>query len=97
VSWHFPQAREVAMMTLTSGASAAAPSSWQLQASSDGKHWHTVDKRKNERFPLPRQTRVFGVHASGSYAYYRLSFPVTDGAAKALAEIELIGPTDSEN
>jgi len=85
------------MMTLTSGASAAAPSSWQLQASSDGKHWHTVDKRKNERFPLPRQTRVFGVHVPGSYMYYRLSFPATDGAAKALAEIELIGPTGSEN
>ena len=97
VSWHFPQAREVAMLTLTSGASAAAPSSWQLQASSDGKHWHTVDTRKNERFLTPRQTRVFGLRAPGRYTYYRLSFPATDGAAKALAEIELIGPTDSEN
>lgn len=85
------------MLTLTSGASAVAPSSWQLQASSDGKHWHTVDTRKDERFLTPRQTRVFGLRAPGSYAYYRLSFPATDGAAKALAEIELIGPTDSEN
>ena len=53
VSWHFPQAREVVMFTLTSGATSAAPSDWQLEASSDGEHWHRLDTRKNETFSSP--------------------------------------------
>jgi hypothetical protein len=92
ISWHFAQPREVAMLTLTSGASAAAPSGWQLQASSDGQHWHTLDTRQHERFAWPHQTRAFAVHAPGSYAYYRLRIDPAAGAAPtALAEIELLG------
>jgi hypothetical protein len=92
ISWHFAQPREVAMLTLTSGASAAAPSGWQLRASSDGQHWHTLDTRQHERFAWPHQTRAFAVHAPGSYAYYRLRIDPAAGAAPtALAEIELLG------
>ncbi len=94
VRWHFPQPSQVSMLTLTSGASAAAPSSWQLQASTDGKHWHTLYTRKNESFAWPLQTRAFGVRTPGSYSYYRLRFDqASGGAARALAEIELLGPT----
>jgi hypothetical protein len=93
VSWHFPKPERVAMVTLSSGAAAAAPSDWKLQASSDGKHWRTLDSRMHQRFPSPRQTRVFGVKTPGSYAYYRLRFAAAaDHTATALAEIELIGP-----
>ena len=93
VSWHFPQPRRVEMLTLTSGASAAAPSSWQLQASTDGQHWRTLDTRESETFPWPRQTRAFGGRSPASYAYYRLSFAQAAGSdARALAEIELLGP-----
>jgi len=92
VSWHFPQPRQVSMLTLTSAASTAAPSSWQLQASTDGKHWHTLDTRRNESFAWPRQTRAFGVSAQAGYAYYRLRFDQAPGSAPtALAEIELLG------
>ncbi|WP_254424370.1 GH92 family glycosyl hydrolase [Rhodanobacter sp. C05] len=92
ISWHFAQPREVAMLTLTSGASTAAPSDWQLQASSDGQHWHTMDTRQHERFAWPQQTRAFIVHAPGNYAYYRLRLdPSTGAAPTALAEIELLG------
>ena len=92
LSWHFTQPRQVAMLTLTSGASAAMPSSWQLQASSDGQHWHTLDVRRHERFAWPHQTRAFTVHAPGDYAYYRLRLDPSAGAAStALAEIELLG------
>lgn len=81
------------MLTLTSGASAAAPSDWQLQASSDGQHWHTLDARQHERFAWPQQTRAFAVHAPGNYAYYRLQLDPSAGASPtALAEIELLGP-----
>ncbi len=97
VRWHFPQARQVTMLTLTSGATSAAPSDWQLQASSDGRHWHRLDTRKGETFSSPHQTRVFGIRQPGNYAFYRLSFPATQGRARALAEIELLGPTGSKD
>ncbi|OOG48792.1 alpha-1 2-mannosidase [Rhodanobacter sp. C01] len=92
ISWHFAQPREVAMLTLTSGARAAAPSGWQLQASGDGQHWHTLDARRHERFAWPQQTRAFAVHEPGSYAYYRLRFE-PNSTKQALAEIELLGAT----
>ena len=93
VSWHFPTPQRVVMLTLTSGATAAAPTNWQLQGSGDGQHWRSVDTRKNERFTSPAQTRVFGVKTPDSYAYYRLRFPAAaQHVASALAEIELIGP-----
>ena len=96
VSWHFPTAQRVTLLTLTSGATLAAPAAWQLQASSDGRHWRTLDARTNERFPSPRQTRVFGVKSPARAAYYRLRFaPRADQAPVALAEIELIGPAAS--
>ena len=92
IGWHFAQPREVTTLTLTSGASIAAPSRWQLQASGDGRHWRTLDARQHERFAWPRQTRAFAVHAPGSYAYYRLQLDPSPGAAPtALAEIELLG------
>jgi hypothetical protein len=92
VRWHFPQPSTVSMLTLTSGASAAAPSNWQLQASTDGKHWRTLDTRKNESFAWPLQTRAFGVRTPGSYSYYRLRFDHASGRAPvALAEIALLG------
>ena len=92
VSWHYPQPQQVEMLTLTSGAHAAAPSDWQLQASSDGQHWHTLDTRHGERFAWPLQTRAFSVRTPGRYAYYRVSFaPAAAGAPRAVAEIQLLG------
>jgi predicted alpha-1,2-mannosidase len=92
ISWHFAQPRQVGMLTLTSAASAAAPSGWQLQASSDGRHWLTLDARQHERFAWPRQTRAFAVRTPGNYAYYRLCLAqVAGNAVTALAEIELLG------
>lgn len=90
ITWHYARPRRVGMLTLTSAAKAGAPSGWQLQASADGKHWSTLDTRRHERFAWPRQTRAFAVPAPGEYAYYRLRFDATD-AARALAEIELLG------
>jgi hypothetical protein len=88
IDWHFAAPREVAMLTLTSGTSAAAPSSWELQASRDGQHWHTLDARQHERFDWPRQTRAFAVSIPGQYAYYRLHFDTNRAAI--LAELELL-------
>jgi hypothetical protein len=90
IDWHYAQPRRVAMLTLTSAANAGAPSDWQLQASADGEHWLTLDTRRYQRFAWPRQTRAFAVQAPGEYAYYRLRFDTAE-AARALAEIELLG------
>lgn len=88
---HAPGAQRVAMYTLTSAATQPAPGNWTLEASSDGKRWITLDTRHGERFPWPRQTRVFGVAKPGDYTYYRLRFGKGEKPGMALAEIELIG------
>ncbi|WP_447731342.1 GH92 family glycosyl hydrolase [Rhodanobacter soli] len=92
IDWYFGLPRRVAMLTLTSGSAAAAPSGWQLQGSADGQHWSTLDTRRDERFAWPRQTRAFAVQAPGEYAYYRLQVDAAAAnARRALAEIELLG------
>jgi predicted alpha-1,2-mannosidase len=89
VSWHFPQPHQVAMYTLTSGAHAAAPSNWKLEASEDGQHWTTLDSRQDQRFAWARQTRAFSVGTPGTHPYYRLSFD--NSTNTSLAEIALLG------
>ncbi|MEU7245176.1 GH92 family glycosyl hydrolase [Streptomyces sparsogenes] len=78
----------VVQYTLTSPADRAkAPSGWVLQGSRDGEKWTDVDRRSGESFAWDKQTRVFSVHAPGSYERYRL---VPEGKA-TLAEVELLG------
>ncbi|MGW4271831.1 GH92 family glycosyl hydrolase [Streptomyces seoulensis] len=73
--------------TLTSPADhSQAPTGWTLQASSDGTHWRTLDRRSGESFAWDRQTRPFTIASPGGYTKYRLVF---DGAA-TLAEVELL-------
>jgi predicted alpha-1,2-mannosidase len=92
ITWHYARPRRVAILTLTSAAAIGAPSDWQLQASTDGEHWSTLDTRRHERFAWPRQTRAFTVPAPGEYAYYRLHFDAaTEASPRALGEIELLG------
>lgn len=93
IDWRFAQPHQVTVLTLTSGTTAAAPSSWQLQASLDGQHWLVLDTRRHERFAWPKQTRAFVVQKPGEYVYYRLQIDAaTTDAPRALAEIELLGP-----
>jgi predicted alpha-1,2-mannosidase len=90
VVWHFAQAQQASMLTLTSAAHAAAPTGWVLQGSRDGRHWQTLDSRRNERFPWLQQTRAFAISQPGSYRDYRLHF-AAGAAPRGLAEIELLG------
>jgi predicted alpha-1,2-mannosidase len=92
IDWRFARPLRASMLTLTAGSTLAAPSAWQLQGSTDGQHWSTLDTRRNERFAWPQQTRAFAVREAGEYAYYRLRLaPAPDGTRQALAEIELLG------
>jgi predicted alpha-1,2-mannosidase len=78
----------VSMYTITSGASAAAPTGWKLEGSADGKRWQMLDERHDETFPWHRQTRGFAIATPGSYAHYRLTL---DGSGPtAVAELELL-------
>ncbi len=79
---------KAAQYTLTSPADhTKAPTGWTLQASSDGTHWRTLDKRSGESFRWDRQTRAFSIPHARSYAHYRL---VLNGEA-TLSEVELLG------
>ena len=78
----------VAMYTITSPATATAPSAWKLEGSTDGKRWTVLDQRKGEVFPWHRQTRAFTVAKPSTYAHYRLSFDGT--TPTAVAELELL-------
>ncbi len=81
-------ATKAVQYTLTSsGDHAKAPTGWTLQASSDGTHWTTLDKRSGESFAWDKQTRPFTIASPGTYQKYRL---VLDGGASTLAEVELL-------
>jgi hypothetical protein len=88
IEYRLDKPATVAMYTITSPASAAAPSRWTLQGSADGKQWTTLDERNDEHFPWHRQTRAFAVKQPASYARYRLV--LESGAGAAVAELELL-------
>lgn len=81
-----PASTKAVQYTLTSGAAAKAPKGWVLQGSSDGTTWKDLDKRSAQSFAWDKQTRVFSVSTTGTYAHYRL-VPEGEGT---LAEVELI-------
>jgi hypothetical protein len=78
----------VTSYTLTSSNRRAAPASWTLEGSRDGRRWHRVDRRRHESFRWDRQTRVFALPHPGRYRHYRL---VPAGSQTRLAEVELRG------
>jgi hypothetical protein len=77
--------QRVQMYTLTSG-STAAPTSWTLKGSYDGKTWATIDRRSGVKFTDARQTKAFGVAGPGRYNYYQLEL----GSPGILSEVELL-------
>jgi predicted alpha-1,2-mannosidase len=79
--------RPVTFYTLTSGATAGAPTTWTLEGSNDGTAWTTVDQRAGESFPSTLQTRPFKVQHPGTYSQYRLSI---GSGTTTLSEVELL-------
>jgi predicted alpha-1,2-mannosidase len=96
ISWVFRGGQQMpTYYTLTSGASAGDPASWELQGSDDGITWTTVDSRKDEVFSSREQTRPFRIDNPGKFQQFRLVVSKTVGAAQAnLAEIELLAGGD---
>jgi predicted alpha-1,2-mannosidase len=77
---------EVVIYTITSGTRGPDPSTWVLRGSTDGTHWHELDRRTGETFPWRRQTRPFKVQAPGSYRHYQLAV----GGVVTVAQIQLL-------
>jgi predicted alpha-1,2-mannosidase len=92
VTVDLPQARAVAMYTLTSGSTGSPPSAWTLEGSNDGTNWAQLDRRTGQRWVFPSFTRPFSVAAPKPYLRYRLVLtPAPGTGAVTLAELELLG------
>ncbi len=83
---------KAAFYTLTSATTAGQdPKSWQLQGSTDGTHWTTLDSRSDEVFSDRLQTRPFEIAHPGAYSSYRLVVSANSGGSStSLAEVELL-------
>ncbi|WP_226911334.1 GH92 family glycosyl hydrolase [Gallaecimonas mangrovi] len=88
IAVQFNKPQRVQMYTLTSASSGAMLSDWQLQASTDGKHWQTLDSRQGQHFPWPQQSRAFGIKSPAAFSQYRL---LNKGAKATLAEVQWLG------
>ncbi|MBM9507650.1 GH92 family glycosyl hydrolase [Actinacidiphila acididurans] len=83
--------KKVTFYTLTSGTTAGQdPAGWQLQGSTDGTHWTTLDTRAGQTFTDRLQTRPFQVAHPGTYTSYRLVVTAGGSQATSLAEVELL-------
>jgi len=69
------------------------PKDWELQGSTDGSTWTTVDARTGEGFDKRGQTNQYAVADPKPYSYYRLNVTANGGAdIVQLAELELADP-----
>ena len=80
------------MYSLTSADVAGDPTAWELQGSTDGERWRTLDTRSGEVFAERRQTRAFSIAEPGVYRHYRLNVTASDGGT-SLAEVEILART----
>jgi predicted alpha-1,2-mannosidase len=85
ITWSLPAPATATLYTLTSG-SGAAPTAWQLEASTDGTTWTVLDTRTTNGFRWPYQTRPFKIPTPAPYQHYRLAFPTPT----TLAQLELL-------
>ena len=69
------------------------PKDWELQGSTDGSTWTTVDARTGESFAKRGQTKEYAVADPKPYSYYRLDVTANGGEdIVQLAELELADP-----
>ncbi|RCW87242.1 GH92 family glycosyl hydrolase, partial [Phyllobacterium bourgognense] len=82
-------ATPVSIYTLTDGSDVTkSPKSWTFKGSNDGITWVELDKRENQTFLWPRQTRPFVLKNPATYKQYRLELGT---GAVTIAEFELLG------
>ena len=87
--------RTVDRYALTSGNDEPGrdPKDWELQGSTDGSTWTTVDTRAGESFDKRGETKEYAVADPKAYTYYRFTVTANSGAdIVQLAELELADP-----
>nr|WP_022972167.1 GH92 family glycosyl hydrolase [Xanthomonas maliensis] len=77
------------LYTLTNGSSPIAAAGWTLEARDRTGAWNVIDRRSQEAFAWPLQTRPFRIATPGVYAEYRLRLQTP--MRTQWAEIELLG------
>jgi hypothetical protein len=68
------------------------PATWQLEGSSDGQSWTSVDARTGESFATRFQTKTYSPASPMAYGHYRLNVTANAGAtALQVADLQLLG------
>ncbi|WP_256096633.1 discoidin domain-containing protein [Pseudoalteromonas luteoviolacea] len=82
ISHQFSQPQRVTSYTITSANDAPSrdPQDWQLQGSSDGINWLTLDTRNNQSFGARYQTKQFNVSNPQIFKFVRLNVTANHGA-----------------
>ncbi|WP_158075634.1 hypothetical protein, partial [Actinokineospora bangkokensis] len=83
-----PTPGEVRIYTLTSPDPTTAPRDWVLEGSPNGHTWTTLDRRTDQDFPWPHQTRPFAITTPTHHNHHRLTFTGTP----TLTQIQLLAP-----
>ena len=85
-----PGPGEAIFLTLTSGAQEGGdPIAWRLEGSDDGRTWHLLDQRSDERFRWRRQTRPFMIASPRPCTHHRIVVETAQGPVR-LAQVELL-------
>ena len=80
-------------LTSANDAPGRDPSDWRLLGSNDGgKHWDTLDARRDVVFANRFQRRVFALTNSAAYALYRLEITGLHGGGSLLVQLSEIEP-----
>lgn len=68
------------------------PKDWQLQGSSDGSSWITLDSQSNQTFTERYQLHAYAIASPATYRYYRLNITANNGDASFtdLSELALL-------
>ncbi len=79
-------------VTSASDASGRDPKDWELQGSSDGINWTTLDARANQTFANRFQTNTYSFANTSPYSQYRFLVTANNGSPDfQVAEIMLFG------
>jgi hypothetical protein len=79
----YPTSKKIDAYTITSGNDRPDrdPKNFNLEGSSDGTTWTTIDSRSNESFLGRNLTRTFNLAAEAEFSYYRLNITSISGAS----------------
>lgn len=93
VQYHFGngQSWAVTLYKITNGSDMPQrdPASWQLQGSTDGSHWVTLDTQIDQKFSQRSQTLSYSISNEKAFPYYRLNVMKTAGQTDGIQIAEI--------